>query len=80
MTTAVRTVNSLSINMDLLNLDKIVDLMRLFPCLEKLHVKVFIRHSVLIVFNQLGFDIIFYSDMIKFSVSETTVAPKLVAS
>jgi hypothetical protein len=42
-----------TVNMEILSLDTIVDLMRLFPCLEKLHVKVVISSSM--VFYQLRF-------------------------
>jgi hypothetical protein len=39
-TKAVRAVKSLAVHMNDLSLDDVVNLMRLFPCLEKLHLKV----------------------------------------
>ncbi|KAB8117534.1 hypothetical protein EE612_059674 [Oryza sativa] len=39
LTEAVRTVRILAINMFVLNLAKVIDLMRCFPCLEKLYLK-----------------------------------------
>lgn len=39
LTTAVRTVKILAVNVDILSLDNVLDMMRFFPCLEKLHVK-----------------------------------------
>lgn len=40
LTEAVRTVRILATNMFVLNLAKVIDLMRCFPCLEKLYLKV----------------------------------------
>ncbi|KAM0915491.1 hypothetical protein ACQ4PT_010807 [Festuca glaucescens] len=37
--TVVRSIKILSVDMDILSLDKIIDLMRCFPCLEKLYVQ-----------------------------------------
>jgi hypothetical protein len=45
-TKAVHSVKSLSINLDL-SLDSLIDLMRLFPCLEKLHAKVVIPSLII---------------------------------
>ncbi|EAZ20555.1 hypothetical protein OsJ_36163 [Oryza sativa Japonica Group] len=39
LTEAVRTMRILAINMFVLNLAKVIDLMRCFPCLEKLYLK-----------------------------------------
>ncbi|KAF7056733.1 hypothetical protein CFC21_064112 [Triticum aestivum] len=39
LTTAVHTVKILAVNVNILSLDNLLDMMRFFPCLEKLHVK-----------------------------------------
>jgi hypothetical protein len=40
LVTVVRTVKTLSLNMDSLSLDRVIQLMRCFPCLEKLYIRV----------------------------------------
>lgn len=40
LTTVVRTVQVLAIDMHPLNLDILINLMRCFPCLERLYIKV----------------------------------------
>jgi hypothetical protein len=44
LTTVVCTVKILAINMYMFDLDMVVDLMRCFPRLEKLYIKVMIIH------------------------------------
>ncbi|XP_047063417.1 putative F-box/LRR-repeat protein At5g02700 [Lolium rigidum] len=39
LVTVVRTVKTLSLNMDTLSLDRVIQLMRCFPCLEKLYIR-----------------------------------------
>jgi hypothetical protein len=40
LTTTVRTVKILAVDMRALSLDAVIDLMRCFPCLEKLYIQV----------------------------------------
>jgi hypothetical protein len=40
LTTAVRTVKILAVELGTLSLDDVIDLMRRFPCLEKLYIEV----------------------------------------
>jgi hypothetical protein len=42
-TTKVSTVKILAVEMDALSLDAVIDLMRCFPCLEKLYIQVTIH-------------------------------------
>jgi hypothetical protein len=46
---AVHFVKVLALNEEKLSLDKVVGLMRFFPCLEKLHVKVDIISRLILV-------------------------------
>ncbi|VAI13588.1 unnamed protein product [Triticum turgidum subsp. durum] len=39
LTTVVHTVKNLAVNMKLLSLDTIIELMRCFPCLEKMYIE-----------------------------------------
>jgi hypothetical protein len=45
ITTVVRSIKILSVDMDILSLDTIIDLMRCFPCLQKLYIQVPLLHS-----------------------------------
>jgi hypothetical protein len=54
LATAVRTVKALALDMEKLSLDKVVDLMRFFPCLEKLHVMVAIISHLILVITSVG--------------------------
>jgi hypothetical protein len=51
LTTAVHTVKILAINMDTLSLNVVINLMRCFPCLEKLYIEVVILPRWFIVFS-----------------------------
>lgn len=44
LTTVVHTVKNLTINMKILSLDTVIELMRCFPCLEKIYIGVKILH------------------------------------
>jgi len=44
MTTVVRNVKILAVKSRHINLDMVLDLMKFFPCLEKLYIKVTVLH------------------------------------
>ena len=44
LATVVSSIKILAVVIDMLSLDTIIDLMRCFPCLEKLYVQVMLLH------------------------------------
>ena len=55
LTTAVRTVKILAVNVHTLSLDNVLDMIRFFPCLEKLLVKVAVSSLTIPSVVQLSF-------------------------